>query len=60
MVVAAVQSSIAAGAAIGGLIYGLNGVTGVFITAACIMLTAALVIAFRVRVSSSAEGTQSI
>lgn len=58
MVVAAVQSSIAAGAAIGGLIYGLNGVTGVFITAACIMLTAALVIAFRVRVSSSAEGTQ--
>lgn len=60
MVVAAVQSSIAAGAAIGGLIYGLNGVTGVFITAACIMLTAALVIAFRVRVSPSAEGTQSI
>ncbi|AVG78992.1 MFS transporter [Pantoea ananatis] len=60
MVVAAVQSSIAAGAAIGGLIYGLNGVTGVFITAACIMLTAALVIAFRVRVSSSAEGTKSI
>ncbi|MGC0807980.1 MFS transporter [Pantoea agglomerans] len=60
MVVAAVQSSIAAGAAIGGLIYGLNGVTGVFITAACIMLTAALVIAFRVRVSSSVEGAQSI
>ncbi|MCU5774389.1 MFS transporter [Erwiniaceae bacterium BAC15a-03b] len=59
MVVAAVQSSIAAGAAIGGLIYGFNGVTGVFITAGCIMLSAALIIAFRVRVSSSTEGTQS-
>lgn len=59
MVVAAVQSSIAAGAAMGGLIYGMNGVSGVFITAACIMLSAALIIAFRVRVSSSTEGTQS-
>ena len=38
---------IAAGAAIGGLIYGINGVTGVFITAACIMFSAALIIAFR-------------
>ncbi|RTY57712.1 MFS transporter [Pantoea sp. YU22] len=59
MVVAAVQSSIAAGAATGGLIYGMNGVSGVFITAACIMLSAALIIALRVRVSSSTEGTQS-
>lgn len=59
MVVAAVQSSIAAGAAIGGLIYGFNGVTGVFITAACIMFSAALIIAFRVSVSSSSTETQS-
>lgn len=58
MVVAAVQSSIAAGAAIGGLIYGINGVTGVFITAACIMFSAALIIALRVRVFSSPTETQ--
>ncbi|MGO2514265.1 MFS transporter [Marinomonas polaris] len=49
MVVAAVQSSIALGAAIGGLIFGLNGVMGVFITAASIMLLAALFISLQVR-----------
>jgi predicted MFS family arabinose efflux permease len=53
MVVAAVQSSIAAGAALGGLLFGLSGVTGVFITAGCIMCFAALVIALKVRVALS-------
>ncbi len=50
MVVAAVQSSIALGAAIGGLIFGFSGVTGVFIVAASMMLFAALFIGLRVRV----------
>lgn len=50
MVVAAVQSSIATGAALGGLVFGFGGVTGVFITAGAVMLLAALLIALRVRV----------
>lgn len=50
MVVAAVQSSIAVGAALGGIVFGLGGVSGVFITAGALMLFAALVIALRVRV----------
>jgi len=50
MVVASVQSSIAAGAALGGAVFGYGGVTGVFITAGSVMLLAALVIAMRVRV----------
>ncbi|WP_240223309.1 MFS transporter [Rheinheimera hassiensis] len=49
MVVAAVQSSIALGAAIGGLIFGLSGIAGVFIAAASIMLLAAIFISLRVR-----------
>ncbi|TCQ69176.1 hypothetical protein EC841_1187 [Raoultella ornithinolytica] len=48
MVVEAVQSSIAAGAALGGLLYGISGVTGVFITAGCIMFFATLVIGLKV------------
>lgn len=52
MVVASVQSSIAAGAALGGVMFGLNGVTGVFITAGCVMLLAALVIGLKVRVQN--------
>jgi predicted MFS family arabinose efflux permease len=51
MVVAAVQSSIAAGAALGGLLFGISGVTSVFITAGCIMLFATLVIGLKVRVA---------
>lgn len=51
MVVAAVQSSIAAGAALGGLLFGFSGVTGVFITAGGIMLLATLVIGLKVRVA---------
>ena len=50
MVVAAVQSSIAAGAALGGIMFGFGGVTGVFIIAGVVMLFAALVIALRVPV----------
>ncbi|MCL6335194.1 MFS transporter [Pectobacterium carotovorum subsp. carotovorum] len=51
MVVAAVQSSIAAGAALGGLLFGISGVTGVFITAGGIMFFATLVIGLKVRVA---------
>lgn len=56
MVVASVQSSIAAGAALGGVVFGLGGVTGVFITAGSVMLLAALFIGFRVRVVLSQNG----
>ena len=52
MVVAAVQSSIAAGAALGGLVFGLGGIAAVLTVAAAVMLLASLLIAFRVRVSS--------
>jgi predicted MFS family arabinose efflux permease len=56
MVVAAVQSSIAAGAALGGVMFGLGGVTGVFIIAGVVMLLAAFVIALRVRVELPQHG----
>lgn len=52
MVVAAVQSSIAAGAALGGLVFGLGGIVAVLIVAAAVMLLASLLIALRVKVSS--------
>ncbi|MEN4950293.1 MFS transporter [Stenotrophomonas sp. TWI819] len=51
MVVAAVQSSIAAGAALGGLVFGLGGIVAVLTVAAAVMLLASLLIALRVRVS---------
>lgn len=50
MVVASVQASIAAGAALGGVVFSMGGVTGVFITAGVVMFIAALVIALRVNV----------
>lgn len=56
MVVASVQSSIAAGAALGGLMFGFGGVTGVFITAGGVMLLAAVVIALKVRVELLPHG----
>lgn len=56
MVVAAVQSSIATGAALGGLVFGTSGVTGVFMTAGAVMLLAALVIAIWVRVELPKHG----
>ncbi|MCI1678838.1 MAG: MFS transporter [Ewingella americana] len=49
MVVAAVQSSIAAGAALGGVVFGFSGVSGVFMISGIVMLLAALVIALRVK-----------
>lgn len=51
MVVAAVQSSIAAGAVLGGLLFTISGVPGVFITAGCIMFLATLVIGLKVKVA---------
>jgi len=53
MVVAAVQSSIAAGAALGGLVFGLGGIVAVLTVAAVVMLLASLLIALRVRVSAA-------
>ena len=58
MVVAAVQSSIAAGAALGGVMFGLGGISGVFITAGIVMLSAALIIALCVRVGLSGDGAE--
>ena len=56
MVVAAVQSSIAAGALLGGIMFKFGGVTGVFIIAGVVMLFAALVIALRVQVEPPQDG----
>lgn len=56
MVVASVQSSIATGAALGGLVFGTSGVEGVFITSGAVMLLAALVIALWVRAELPEHG----
>jgi len=56
MVVASVQSSIATGAALGGLVFGTSGVQGVFITAGAVMLLAALVITLWVRAELPKHG----
>ena len=56
MVVACVQSSIAAGAALGGMVFGFGGVIGVFVTAGGVMILAALFIALRVRVAMPSHG----
>ncbi|MBD8634739.1 MFS transporter [Stenotrophomonas sp. CFBP 13725] len=56
MVVAAVQSSIAAGAALGGLVFGMGGITTVFVVAAITMLVASIVIALRVKVQAQGIG----
>ena len=52
MVVASVQSSIAAGAAAGGAMFSFSGIVGVFIAGGFVMLLAALVIALRVSVQT--------
>ena len=58
MVVASVQGAIAAGAATGGLMFGLSGIVGVFIGGSLVMLLAALLIALCVKVNASAgDGT---
>jgi predicted MFS family arabinose efflux permease len=54
MVVASVQSAIATGAAAGGLVFGLSGITGVFVAGGIVMLLAAALIASKVRVSPPA------
>jgi len=51
MVVAAVQSSIAIGAAAGGAMFGFTGIAGVFVAGGILMMLAALLIAVRVRVA---------
>ncbi|BBP59368.1 MFS transporter [Pseudomonas sp. St316] len=56
MVVASVQSAIAAGAAGGGLMFSFSGIAGVFVAAAVLMFLAALLIALRVRVETPAQG----
>jgi predicted MFS family arabinose efflux permease len=58
MVVASVQGAIAAGAATGGLMFGLSGIVGVFIGGSLVILLAALLIALCVKVNASAgDGT---
>nr|WP_241129107.1 MFS transporter [Achromobacter xylosoxidans] len=56
MVVASVQSSIAAGAAAGGAMFSANGIVGVFVAAGILMLLAALLIALRVRIHAPGRG----
>lgn len=53
MVVATVQSSIAIGAALGGIVFGMSSVHGVFIISGGVMLFAALVIILGVRIKFS-------
>ncbi|GAB7532730.1 MFS transporter [Pseudomonas sp. 3A(2025)] len=60
MVVASVQSAIAAGAAAGGVMFGFTGVTGVFVAAASMMLLAALLIAVKVKVQTPGQGTEAV
>ena len=52
MVVAAVQGAIAAGAAMGGLLFGYAGISGIFTTAGVSMLLAGLFIALLVKVKA--------
>lgn len=56
MVVASVQSSIAAGAAAGGAMFSFSGIAGVFLAGGILMLLAALLIALRVSVPSAPSG----
>lgn len=51
MVVASVQSAIAAGAAAGGAMFSISGIAGVFVAGGLLMLLAALWIALAVRVT---------
>lgn len=51
MVVVSVQSAIAAGAAVGGLMFSVGGVMGVFGVASAILMFSALLITLRVRTS---------
>ncbi|MQT58991.1 MFS transporter [Pseudomonas sp. FSL R10-0399] len=56
MVVASVQSAIAAGAAAGGAMFSFSGIDGVFVAAGILMLLAALLIGMRVKVQAPGHG----
>lgn len=56
MVVASVQSAIAAGAAAGGAMFSFSGIAGVFVAAGILMLLAALLIGLRVKVEAPGLG----
>lgn len=56
MVVASVQSAIAAGAAAGGAMFSFSGIDGVFVAAGILMLLAALLIGMRVKVEVPGHG----
>ncbi len=56
MVVASVQSSIAAGAAAGGAMFSFSGITGVFVAGGVVMLLAALLIALCVSIPAPQSG----
>lgn len=57
MVVASVQSAIAAGAAAGGSVFSFSGINGVFVAAGILMLLAALLIALKVNVDVPKPGS---
>lgn len=57
MVVASVQSAIAAGAAAGGSVFSFSGIHGVFVAAGILMLLAALLIALKVNVDVPKPGS---
>lgn len=56
MVVASVQSAIAAGAAAGGAMFSFSGIDGVFVAAGILMLLAGLLIGMRVKVQAPGHG----
>eukprot|EP01132_Coremiostelium_polycephalum_P018688 gene18689-22262_t len=58
MVVASVQSAIAAGAAAGGAMFSFSGIGGVFVAAGILMLLAALLIALKVKVEAPPQGAE--
>ncbi len=60
MVVASVQSAIAAGAAAGGSVFSFSGINGVFVAAGILMLLAALLIALKVNVEVPEPGSAAL
>ena len=60
MVVASVQSAIAAGAAAGGSVFSFSGINGVFVAAGILMLLAALLIALKVNVDVPEPGSAAL
>ncbi len=60
MVVASVQSAIAAGAAAGGSVFSFSGINGVFVAAGILMLLAALLIALKVNVEMPEPGSAAL